>query len=88
MKIDVSPDLKDMIRARLAELEELMEGRERWISYPLVHEVNREIGDAIEEWVKTRLDELVPADDIWPRYTRRSLGRRGSRRRRTQEASC
>jgi hypothetical protein len=29
-----------------------------------VHEVNREIGDAIEEWVKTRLDELVPADDI------------------------
>jgi len=62
MSLDIDPRLKEEIRRKLADLERSLEGRGASAAFPIVAEVNREIADAIEEWTRIRLDELVEGD--------------------------
>lgn len=59
MSVAIDRSLRDRIRRRLAELDGLLANQEARAGYPVVHELNREIGDAIEEWTNLRLEELV-----------------------------
>jgi hypothetical protein len=55
-------DLLEEIQQKLFNLQTSLDGREEFAEYPLVHELNQEIADALEDWTKSRLDEL-PAKD-------------------------
>ncbi len=62
MSLAIDPRLRKEIGRKLAELERSLEGRAASAAFPMVAEVNREIADAIEEWTKIRLDELVEGE--------------------------
>jgi hypothetical protein len=56
--------LLEEIQQKLFDLQMSLDGREEFAEYPLVHELNQEIADALEDWTKSRLDVELPAQDI------------------------
>lgn len=59
MILSIEDDLGEIIRRKLEDLERSLEGRAKWAGYPIVCQTNREIGEEIETWTKTRLDSLL-----------------------------
>jgi len=56
-------DLLEDIQQKLSNLQAHLEDREDFAEYPLVHELNREIADALEDWTKSRLEDALPVHD-------------------------
>ena len=65
----LSPDLLEDIRKKLSDLQASLDDREEFVEYPLVHELNQEIADAVEDWTKSKLADVFPAQDA-PSFTR------------------
>ncbi len=59
MSLAMDRRLREEIRLKLASLEHSLEGRSPSAAFPIIAEANREIADAIEEWTKFTLEELV-----------------------------
>ncbi len=51
-------EIKKRISKELSDLEEKLQNRENWASYPIVCEINRQIGNEIESWTKSRIGDL------------------------------